>query len=218
MAGWHATARMRQCDRACESVSRTGAGPRHRFCEWNTNPATPSLQNHHIRHLTPALPRAICVSLFPPLCSRAHDISPRERIASPAARFRRMSHVGSIVRRVEGNSRRYGAAYSAASRMAASLGAYGSLRSLAWNRPSVPAEDLVGPNDEPQNDSRPFIPTLVENRKLLTTPSPLFGGGKRSPASAAHDHELNDIGSNHRGGVRRGRSRSGGLDPRPRQP
>ena len=121
MAGWHATARIRQCDWARESASRTVAGPRHRFCEWNTNRAIPSLQNHHIRHLTPALLRAICVSLFPPLCSRAHDISPRERIASPAARFRRMSRVGSIVRRVEGNSRRYGAAYSAASRMAASL-------------------------------------------------------------------------------------------------
>ena len=86
MAGWHSTAQIRQCDRACESVSRTGAGPRHRFCEWNTNPAIPSLQNHHIRHLIPALPRVICISLFPLLCSHVHYLSARERIASLAAR------------------------------------------------------------------------------------------------------------------------------------
>ncbi len=80
-------------------------------------------------------------------------------LLSPWPMTRPTGCVGSIVRRVEGNSRRYGAACSGASRMAASLGAYGSLRNSAWNRPSVPAEDLESPNDEPKNDSRPFIPT-----------------------------------------------------------
>jgi hypothetical protein len=36
--------------------------------------------------------------------------------------------------------------------------AYGSLRSSAWNRPSVPGEDLLSPSGEPQNDSSPPYP------------------------------------------------------------
>src|SRR5208337_4336755 len=49
------------------------------------------------------------------------------------------------------------AACNAASREGARLGAYGS--QLGPNLPSVPAEDLVSPNDEPKNGSRPIIPS-----------------------------------------------------------
>ena len=53
-------------------------------------------------------------------------------------------------------SRRALAACNAASREGPRLVAYGS--QLGPNLPSVPAEDLVSPNDEPKNGSRPIIP------------------------------------------------------------
>jgi len=70
--------------------------------------------------------------------------------------------------------------------MVASIGAYGSLHSSAWNRLSVIVEDFVSPSHEANNDSRPLREQAANNLPIRQVSSVGGWGGVFDAPARGH--------------------------------